>query len=73
MTNSDGLLMLGNNEENATNKVAHTDVKSYTYTKGYCGGHPYPEIEESGDPEVDAELEAAAQEAWEAEVRNAKN
>ena len=68
VTNSDGLLMLGDNEENATNKVAHTDVKSYTYTKGYCGGHPDPDIEESGDPEVDAEIEAAAQEAWEAEV-----
>ena len=26
VTNSDGLLMLGDNEENATNKVAHTDV-----------------------------------------------
>lgn len=68
VTNEDGLLMLGDNEENASERTAHTDIKSYTYTKGYCGGHPEPEAEESGDPEVDAENEAAAREAWEEEV-----
>jgi len=26
-------------------KIAHSDAKSYTYEKGYCTGHPAPEIE----------------------------
>lgn len=64
VTNEDGILMLGDNEENASEQRAHTDTKVYTYTKGYCGGHPEPEIEESGDPDIDAENEAAAKEAW---------
>lgn len=68
VTNENGLMMLGDNEENATNKAAHTDVKSYTYTKGYCGGHPEPEVEESGDPEIDAEDEEEAQEEWQRQV-----
>ena len=68
VTNEDGILMLGDNEENASEQRAHTDTKVYTYTKGYCGGHPEPEIEESGDPDIDAENEAAAKEAWQKEV-----
>lgn len=68
VTNDDGLLMLGDNDENASEQTAHTDVKTYTYTKGYCGGHPEPEVEESGDPEIDAENNEAAQEAWQTEV-----
>lgn len=68
VTGADGRLMLGNNEENASGEAAHTDVKTYTYTKGYCGGHPEPEIEESGDEETDEENEEAAMEAWQEEV-----
>ncbi len=68
VTNEDGFLMLADNDENASSKKAHTDTKSYTYIKGYCGGHPEPEVEESGDPEIDDENEAAAMGAWQAEV-----
>lgn len=68
VTNEEGILMLGDNEENASERKAHTDIKTYTYTKGYCGGHPAPEVEESGDPEVDAQNAEAAQEAWQEEV-----
>lgn len=68
VTNEQGVLMLGDNEENASLQTAHNDAKTYTYTKGYCGGHPEPEIEESGDPQIDAENEAAAWEAWQEEV-----
>lgn len=68
VTNEDGLLMLGDNEENASQQTAHTDIKTYTYNKGYCGGHPEPEIEESGDEETDSENEADAMEAWQEEV-----
>ena len=60
VTNEEGILMLGDNKENASERRAHTDTKTYTYTKGYCGGHPEPEIEESGDPEIDTENETAA-------------
>lgn len=68
VTNEEGVLMLGDNEENASEQRAHTDTKTYTYTKGYCGGHPEPAIEECGDPEIDAENELAAKEAWQEEV-----
>ena len=68
VTNEEGILMLGDNKENASERRAHTDTKTYTYTKGYCGGHPEPEIEESGDPEIDTENETAAKEAWQEEV-----
>lgn len=68
VTNDDGLLMLGDNNENASNENAHVDKKYYTYNKGYCGGHPDPVIEESGDPEIDLELEEAAQAAWQEQV-----
>lgn len=68
VTDEHGCLMLGDNEENASKQIAHTDKKSYTYTKGYCSGHPEPVIEKSGDEEIDAENEAAAWETWQEEV-----
>ncbi len=38
-------------------KIAHSDARSYTYQKGYCSGHPAPEVqyEEVPEPEYDEE------------------
>ena len=45
VTKEDGKLYEVDSSGSATSDVAHTDTKNYTYTKGYCGGHPAPEIE----------------------------
>ena len=74
VTGPDGYLYTSDTDGNANmDRPAHTDIKKYTYNKGYCGGHPAPEIdyeELTGDPEQDAAIEAANQElhndAWEA-------
>ena len=57
---------------------AHTDTYNYTYYKGYCDGHPAPEIEyvecdhnEDEDcdcDEINQELHDEVWEAWYAEV-----
>ena len=61
-TNEEGYLM-----NDATGDLAHTDVKSYTYQKGWCGGHPAkPEPEE--DPETGEILNQDEIDAWEEEV-----
>ena len=60
-TNENGDLVYDNQD------IAHTDTKYYTYTKGFCGGHPAkPEPEE--DPET-GEIENQDEiDAWEDEV-----
>ena len=70
-TGADGKLYEVDSAGNVTSDVAHTDVKNYTYHKGYCGGHPAPEIEYeelTGDEEEDAQIEednqALHDEAW---------
>lgn len=77
ITGSDGYLYSNTTENVAdTSRRAHTDVKSYTYEKGYCGGHPAPEIEyaeceheeECDCDEVNQEIHEEAWEAWYKEV-----
>ena len=74
VTNENGQLIYMN-----SNKIAHTDTKTYAYTKGYCGGHPAPEIHpytyDGDDPDVQAEVDAKNEElekeawdAWQKEV-----
>lgn len=75
-TDKDGLLHQIDSAGNTTSTVAHTDRKNYTYTKGYCMGHPAPEIEyiecdhepEEGQDEPDCDCEDLNQElhdeAW---------
>lgn len=72
ITNSNGQLTVNSGSDEASSTIAHTDVKTYEYVKGYCGGHPAPEIEYAeltGDPAADAAIEEANQalhdEAWE--------
>lgn len=47
--------------------IAHKDVKSYTYIKGFCGGHP-AKPEEKIDPETGEVTNQDEIDAWEAEV-----
>lgn len=47
--------------------IAHKDVKSYTYIKGFCGGHP-AKPEEKIDPETGKVTNQDEIDAWEAEV-----
>lgn len=47
--------------------IAHKDVKSYTYIKGFCGGHP-AKPEEEIDPETGEVTNQDEIDAWEAEV-----
>lgn len=68
VTDADGWLveMSGSGSLSATGTRAHRDVKTYIYTKGYCGGHPAkpePEYDEEGNLENEDEIEA-----WEEEV-----
>lgn len=73
VTGADGKLYeISSNGENSGDE-AHSDLKKYTYTKGYCSGHPAPVIEYqelTGDPEEDAQIEEENQElhdaAWQA-------
>ena len=66
-TNSDGLL-----KYSSGTGTAHTDTKTYTYTKGFCGGHeakPQPVT----DPETGEVLNQSEIDAWEKEVETCKN
>lgn len=47
--------------------IAHKDVKSYTYIKGFCGGHP-AKPEEKIDPETGEVTNQDEIDAWEKEV-----
>lgn len=58
VTNKNGLLTNA-----AVGDTAHTDAKSYTYMKGYCGGHPLPDTSGMDDDEAEALMEA-----WQREV-----
>lgn len=44
VTKEDGLLYEIDSSGAASGDRAHTDIKKYTYHKGYCDGHPAPEI-----------------------------
>ena len=45
VTGEDGKLREIDSNGNASDTIAHTDTKHYTYHKGYCDGHPAPTIE----------------------------
>ena len=78
VTKEDGLLYEIDSAGNASSDRAHSDVKLYTYHKGYCDGHPAPEIEyiecdhdEDEDcdcDEINQELHEEAWAAWYEEV-----
>ena len=55
VTGEDGQLYEIYSNGSASNTKAHTDVRNYTYEKGYCGGHPVPEFVEIPEPEEDEE------------------
>ena len=55
VTGSDGQLYEIYSNGSASSTKAHTDVRNYTYEKGYCGGHPVPEFIEIPEPEEDEE------------------
>ncbi len=66
VTDSDGWLVeadsFGAGELQPSGVRAHRDTKYYSYTKGYCGGHPEPE---SGD---DEEEDDEAMEEYERQI-----
>ncbi len=74
ITGEDGYLYDSNTVGSITSSKAHSDIYGYTYTKGYCTGHPKPEIvyyecdhDEDDDcdcEEKNAELDRIAEEAW---------
>ena len=78
VTGADGYLYETNTVGNPTSTKAHSDTYDYTYTKGYCTGHPKPIIEyyecnhEGGEDcdcdELNAELARLAEEAWQKQV-----
>ena len=45
VTGEDGKLREIDSNGDASDTIAHTDTKHYTYHKGYCDGHPAPVIE----------------------------
>lgn len=45
VTGADGRLYEINSNGSNSGDMAHTDVYTYTYSKGYCTGHPAPVIE----------------------------
>lgn len=60
VTGEDGKLYEIDSNGNNSGEAAHTDIKSYVYHKGYCDGHPAPEIEyiecdHDADEECDCE------------------
>jgi hypothetical protein len=57
ITDENGELHYVDSQGNIHSKIAHSDVRSYTYEKGYCSGHPAPvvEYEEVPEPEYDEE------------------
>ncbi|MSS36470.1 hypothetical protein [Clostridium porci] len=78
ITGEDGYLYETNTVGAITRDKAHSDSYQYTYTKGYCTGHPKPIVEYyecTHEPEDDcdceelnAELDALAEEAWQEQV-----
>ncbi len=62
VTDTDGWLVeagsYGAGELQPTGVRAHRDIKYYSYTKGYCGGHPEPDPEdEEAMEEYEREIE----------------
>ena len=57
ITDENGELHYVDSQGKMVSKIAHSDAKSYTYEKGYCTGHPAPEVEyeEVPEPEYDEE------------------
>ena len=57
ITDENGELHYVDSQGKIHSKIAHSDAKSYTYEKGYCTGHPAPEVEyeEVPEPEYDEE------------------
>ena len=73
VTGEDGYLYDADTLGNITSSKAHGDTYNYTYTKGYCTGHPKPIIEyyEGEGDDVDEkneELDEIAEEAWQQQV-----
>jgi len=76
ITGEDGFLYEVDSSGNNSGTPAHTDVKGYTYHKGYCTGHPAPEIEyvecdhddDCDCDEINQELHDEAWAAWYEEV-----
>lgn len=79
VTGEDGLLYEIDSSGRISNTLAHTDVKGYTYNKGYCTGHPAPTInyvecdhdadEDCDCDEINQELHDEAWAAWYEEVK----
>lgn len=79
VTGTDGKLYEIDSSGNITGNQAHTDIKTYTYHKGYCDGHPAPKIEYiecDHAPEENCDCEEKnkqahddAWEKWEEEVK----
>ena len=78
VTGEDGYLYEANSLGHIAGTKAHADEYNYTYTKGYCTGHPKPVIQyyecehdEEDDcdcEEKNAELDRIAEEAWKEQV-----
>ncbi|RKI99556.1 hypothetical protein D7X87_24795 [bacterium D16-54] len=78
VTGEDGYLYEANSLGSRIDTKAHADVYNYTYTKGYCTGHPKPVVQyiecdhdEEDDcdcEERNAELDRIAEEAWQEQV-----
>lgn len=83
VTGEDGLLYEINSSGINSGDIAHSDVHNYTYNKGYCTGHPAPEIEyvecdhdlegdegaECDCDEINQELHDEAWASWYEEVK----
>lgn len=82
-TAEDGVLHEINSAGNTTDTIAHTDRKRYGYHKGYCTGHPAPQIdyiecdheedEECDCEEINQKIHDEAWEAWYAEVEKCEH
>lgn len=57
ITDENGELHYVDSQGKIHSKIAHNDARNYTYEKGYCTGHPAPEVEyeEVPEPEYDEE------------------
>jgi hypothetical protein len=71
ITGKDGKLYYIDSSGSNSNDLAHSDTRKYTYTKGYCDGHPAPEheyIECDHDEDEDCDCDEKNQEihdqAW---------
>lgn len=77
VTGEDGLLYEIDAAGAATSTPAHYDTRSYVYHKGYCDGHPAPEIEyiecdhetECDCDELNQEIHDQAWKDWYEEVK----